>query len=240
MVDPLTMMAVGAGIQGLLGIGQKIGAGRMRRRAQKEFNPYEIPSSARASLDKAASVASMRGVPGEDLARSRAMASAARGTEAAQRTAESPSDVLSVLSKLYGDSYMGFEQNMASQGEAAYERRQGQLMQALNQFAGYETERWRENELYPYMQMMGAAGDVDAAGGSNISGGINMAMQTMGFKADMGQQQNMFDQWKEWQTGANTGAAFGRTRPQENQLRSLYEPAPAPTFNIPRTQIYGG
>jgi hypothetical protein len=215
-MEPMTMMALASGAQTGSGVLQKIQAAIMRRKAQKEFTPYEIPSAARASLDKAASVASMRGVPGEDIARSRALASAARGTESAQRTAESPSDVLSVLSRVYGDSYMGFEQNMAAQGEAAYERRQSQLMGALNQFAGYETERWQYNELYPYMQMMGAAGEMDAAGGANISGGLNMAMQTMGTKADMNQQQNIFNQWKEWQMANNKTAAGS------NQLSSLY------------------
>jgi hypothetical protein len=234
-MEPMTMMLLAGGLQTALGAGQKFGAARMRRKAQQEFSPYQIPASARASLDKASSIATMRGLPGEDLARSRAMSSASRGVEAAQRTAESPADVLSVLGRVYGDSYMGFEQNLAMQGEQAYDRRQQGVMSALNQFAGYETERWQYNELYPYMQMMGAAGDMDAAGGSNISGGINMGMQTMGAQADINQQNKMFDQWHNWQMGANPGQQFGRSRAQENQLRSLYQPAPNPTINIPRT-----
>jgi hypothetical protein len=133
------------------------------------------------------------------------MASASRGVEAARRTAESPSDVLSVLGKVYGDSYMGFEQNLATQGEQAYERRQGALMGALNQFAGYETERWQYNELYPYMQKMQAAGEMAGAGGANVSGGLNMGMQTFGTQADIKQQNNMFDQWKTWQKGSMGG-----------------------------------
>lgn len=192
------MMAAASAAQGALGVGQKIQAALMRRRAEREFDDYQIPASARAALEKAASVATMRGLPGEDLARARTMSGVAQGVEAARRTAESPNDVLSVLGRLYG-GYAGFETNIASQGEAAYERRQGQLMSALDRFAGYETERWQHNELYPYMQRMTAAGQIDAAGGENVSGALNSFMNIQGTKWDIQTQQNQFNDWKAWQ-----------------------------------------
>ena len=195
------MMMIGSAVQGGLGVGQKVQAALMRRKAEREFDDYQIPASARAALEKASSVASMRGLPGEDLARARTMSGLAQGVESARRTAESPNDVLSVLGRLYS-GYAGFETEIASQGEAAYERRQGQLMSALDRFAGYETERWQYNELYPYMQRMSSAGQVDEAGNQNISGGLNSFMNVHGTKWDIQTQQDQFNEWKTWQLEA--------------------------------------
>lgn len=201
-MDPMTMMLIASAAQTGLGMVQSGSAAAKRRRAQREFIPYQIPASAKASLDKAQSIASMRGIPGEDLARSRGMATTARAVESARRTAESPSDVLSVLGRVWG-SNIDMEQNLAMSGEQAYERRQAGLMNALNRFAGYETERWQYNELYPYMQAMGEAGQLEGAGGQNISGGLNMGMRALGTQADIKQQQDMFNQWKEWMMGSS-------------------------------------
>jgi hypothetical protein len=74
------------------------------------------------------------------------------------------------------------------------------------------------------MQKMQAAGEMAGAGGANVSGGLNMGMQTFGTQADINQQNNMWNQQKEWMLGQNTGASFGRTRPQEFALRNLQQP----------------
>ncbi len=234
-MEPFTMMALMAGGQALGGLLQKGQSALMRRRARREFQPYEIPSSAKAMLDKATSVASLRGVPGEDIYRSQAQASVARGTEAAQRTAESPSDVLSVLSRLYGD-YQGFEQNLAVQGEQSYERRQSQLMNALNRFSQFERERWQYNELYPYMQAMGEAGQMDMAGNQNIQSAVSTGMNIYGAQTDMDFQREQFANWQDAMFGKNTGAQWGRSRAQEYGVRNLSESyIPPTTLNVPRT-----
>ena len=233
-MDPMTIaMLAAAGVQTAQGIGQTISSAIKRRKAKREFDPYQIPASARASLEKASSLATMRGIPGEDLTRSRAMSSVARGTEVARRTAESPSDVLAVLGRLHGDSYMGFEQNMAMQGANAYERRQQGLMGALNRFAGYETEKWQYTELYPYMQAMGEAGQIDAAGSQNIASSMNLGMTAMGGQMDINQQRSMFDQWKQWQMG-QMGQTPMATAPAYNSPYSTVpasEPTPPQFYN---------
>ena len=205
-MDPMTMMLIASAAQTGMGMAQSFNAGAKRRKAQREFTPYAIPASAKASLDKAQSIASMRGIPGEDLTRSRAMGTTARAVESARRTAESPSDVLSVLGRVWG-SNVDMEHNLAMAGEQAYERRQQGLMSALSRFAGYETERWQYNELYPYMQAMGEAGQLEGAGGQNISGGISGAMQTYGAKADILNQQKMFEEWQKFMTANPTQAS---------------------------------
>jgi len=191
-MDPISiaMLAMGAG-QAAMGVGQQISAGIQRRRARREFDEYQIPASAKASLDQAKSIASLRGVPGEDIYRSQAQAAAAGGIEAAQRTAQSPTDVLSVLGRVYS-GLSQFEGNMAIQGASAYERRQAQLASTLDRFSRLETERWQYNELYPYLQAMGAAGQTAQAGSANISGGMNMALGTLGGMQDVASQKEMF------------------------------------------------
>ena len=223
-MDPLTIMAVAQGAGGAL---QKFESARLRRRAQREFKPYDIPSSAKAMLGKATSLATQRGVPGEDLYRARAQSSVAQGVEAAGRTAESPSDVLSVLQMLHG-GYMDFEQNMATTGAQMHEQRQGQLMNALSRFSQFETERWQYNELYPYMQAMGEAGQVDEAGNQNIGSAISSGMSIYGAKEDRKFQNEQFDKWKETMFGGmntaipNTGYEQGPT-PYSNQPWSPYK-----------------
>ena len=234
-MDPMTMMLIASAAQTGMGMAQSFNAGAKRRKAQREFTPYAIPASAKASLDKAQSIASMRGIPGEDLTRSRAMGTTARAVESARRTAESPSDVLSVLGRVYG-SNIDLEQNMAIAGEQAYERRQQGLMSALSRFAGYETERWQYNELYPYMQAMGEAGQLEGAGGQNISGGLNMGMRTLGAQADIDQQNKAYQDWLNMVTG-NVPNEFGRTPQMEKSLRNLGGQYTPPTFNFQRAPV---
>lgn len=234
-MDPMTMMLIASGVQTGMGLVQSIGAGAKRRKAQREFTPYQIPASAKASLDRAQSIASMRGIPGEDLARSRGMATTARAVGSAQRTAESPSDVLSVLGRVWG-SNIDMEQNLAMAGEQAYERRQAGLMNALNRFAGYETERWQYNELYPYMQAMGEAGQLEGAGGQNISGGLNMGMRALGTQADIDQQNKAYQDWYNMVTG-NVPNEFGRTPKMENTLRNLGGQYTPPAFDFQRPPV---
>jgi hypothetical protein len=223
-MEPMTMMALMAGAQAAGGMVQKISSAIKRRKAKREFQPYSIPSSAKAMLDKATSLSTLRGVPGEDIYRSQAQASVARGTEAAERTAESSGDVLSVLSKLHGRDYMDYERNLAAQGEQSYERRQSNLMNSLMQFSQLETQRWQYNELYPYMQAMGEAGQIDEAANVNLQSAIGAGMNIYGAKADMDFQQKMQDQWINWKLGDNTGEPFGRTRGQEAGVRNLAQP----------------
>jgi hypothetical protein len=195
-MDPMTMMAIMAAGQGLMGIGQKIAGGIARRKAEKDFDKYEVPPSAMAMLQKAGEVASQNEIPGADMYRQKAMASAARGVEAAQRTAGSSSDVLGVLSRMYGDDYMNFEKTMATQGAQYKRQAQGDFQRALGQIAGYETQKWQYNELYPYMQKMNMAGQLDAAGGQNIGGAISSGVNIAGANWEMKQDQAMFDQQK--------------------------------------------
>lgn len=202
------MAAIAAG-QAAIGAGELIGAGIKRRRAKKNFQEYQIPGLAKAYLDKATSIASQRGVPGEDIYRSNALGSASRAVETAGRAAGSSADVLNVLSKVYGQNYMDFERNMAVSGEQAYQRNQGILNNALQYMAGLEQQRWQYNELYPYMQEMGAAGQMDAAGWGNINNAVNMGMSQYSMNQQIKSQEKMFDEYKKWKLGSGTVGGGG-------------------------------
>jgi hypothetical protein len=231
-MDPMTIMALLSLAQGAMGAGQKMESAALRRRAARNFQPYEVPPAAKAMLGKAQSLASLRGVPGEDIYRQNAMDSVASGVEVAQRTAQAPSDVLAVLQKLHG-GYADFEKNLAVAGSQAHEQRQRGLMDSLMRFSQFETDRWRYNELYPYMQSLNEAGDVGAAGNANIQSAVSSGMGIYGAKMDMDSQSKMFESYKDWLLGPNTGAPFNRTRAGEYQMRQIAnnEPLPKSSFD---------
>jgi hypothetical protein len=200
-------MAAIAVAQAAIGAGQLISAGAKRRKAKKNFQEFQIPGSAKAYLDKATSIASQRGIPGADIYRNNALGSASRAVETAGRAAGSSSDVLNVLSKVYGQNYMDFEKNMAVSGEQAYQRNQGILTNAMRYMAGLEQQRWQYNELYPYMQEMGAAGQMDAAGWGNINNAVNMGMTQYGAQQQIKSQESMFDKYLEAKLGSGGTAS---------------------------------
>lgn len=192
-MDPLTMMALA---QGAMGIGQKISAGFKRRKAEKNFTPYEIPSSARLMLDKANSLASQTDIPGADIYRSRAQSNAAQTIEAAQRTAGSSSDVMGVLPGVQGN-LDSFYQDIAAKGANYYQQNQAVQRDALNTMAGYETERWRQNEYLPYMQALGDANAVGQAGNQNMGSAIGAGMGIGMAKWETNAANKEYQQWLE-------------------------------------------
>ena len=72
------MMAGLSVAQMALGAGQMIGQGIQRRKAEREFDEYQVPGSMYDLLEKARVQAAGKGMPEEDLYRSQAQASTAR------------------------------------------------------------------------------------------------------------------------------------------------------------------
>lgn len=192
-MDPMTMMALA---QGALGIGQKISAGFKRRNAQKNFTPYQIPSSINLMLDKANSLASQTEIPGADIYRSRAQSNAAQTIEQAQRTAGSSSDVMGTLPGVQSN-LDSFYQDIAAKGANYYQQNQVQQQQALQTMGQYETERWRQNEYLPYMQALGDASAVGQAGNQNIGSAIGAGMSIGMAKWETNAANKEYQQWLE-------------------------------------------
>jgi hypothetical protein len=153
-----------------LGAGQMIGQGIQRRKAEREFDQYQVPGSMYDLLEQARIQAAGKGLPEEDLYRSQAQASTARSVEALQRTAESPGDVLAGVTGL-DRNYKGFETNMAIASAQERRKNQGVYMDTLEKLAGYESQKWMYNEYLPYAQRMTGASQLGESGAMNIGSG---------------------------------------------------------------------
>jgi hypothetical protein len=110
-------------------------------------------------------------------------------------------------------------------------------MNALSRFSQFEQERWNYNELYPYMQAVGEAGQMDMAGNQNIQSAVSTGMNIYGAQADMDFQREQFANWQDSMFGKNTGAQWGRSRAQEYGVRNLPQPNIPTTLNVDRSEL---
>lgn len=178
--------------QGLLGVGQKIFGGAKKKKAQANFDAYEIPSSVNMMLDKANGLASQTDIPGADIYRSRAQANASQSIENSQRVAGSTSDVLGTLSGTQ-QNLDSFYNDIAAKGASYYQDNQRQQQQALQTMGQYEAERWRQNEYLPYMQAMGDANAIGQAGNQNIGSALQSGMSIGAAKWETENMNNRFN-----------------------------------------------
>jgi hypothetical protein len=170
-MDPITIMLAA---QGLLGVGEKIIGGIQKNKAQKEFdkNKYEIPSSVNAMLDTVRGVASQRKLPGQEIMEQQIGSTTAQGVEAATRVGRSSSDALGALEGLYGRQ-MQSQQNLALAGAQNWQENQFKYASALERMGAYQDQKWQYNTLYPYMQKMTGAGQMQEAGNTNIGSAMS-------------------------------------------------------------------
>jgi hypothetical protein len=245
MADPVTTAVTGAAglgsfmpwiAAGQVGLGliqQGIGA-IQRRKAEKNFDKYQIPSGVNAMMDVMKSLSTQTELPGSDILRSRQAATTAQGVETAQRTSESGGDVLGLLSEMYGKQLDSAEK-MAIQGAEYYAQNRARYANALNTLGGYQTQKWQYNELYPYMQKMTGAGQTAAAGSANISGGIGSAIDIYGGQENMKQQASQFDKWLEVQKGK-----YGLpSTPMESKSATFSNPLDTTTLAKPWVEDVG-
>ena len=168
-------MSAAAAAQGILGIGQEIQSGIMRKKAQRNYKPYEIPSGIDTMLQRAGALASQTEIPGADIYRSQARSNAAQTVEASQRTAQSAKDILNILPQVQGNLDT-FYNDVASKGASFYQQNQNQLQNALNTYGQYEAKRWNMNVYLPYIQAMQSANVMGQSGNQNIGSAISSAM----------------------------------------------------------------
>lgn len=183
--------------QGVLGVGEKIYGGIQRAKAEKEFkkHPYEIPGSVNRMLDVVRGVASQRKLPGQEFAEQQIGATTAQGVEAATRVGRSASDALGALEGLYGRQ-MQQQQNLALAGAQNWQENQMRYANTLERMGAYEDQKWQYNHLYPYMQKMTAAGEMQMAGNQNIGSGVSGLVSL--------ESANRAGQWNNPYAGNNT------------------------------------
>ena len=203
----IPLLAIAAA-QAALGAGQQISGAIQRRKAEKEFQKYEIPSGVNAMMDVMKTLSSQTEMPGSDLLRSKQDKTTAQAVETSQRTSESGSDVLGMLSSVYAKQ-LDDAQNMAIKNAQFYEQNKLRLANALETFGGYQTEKWKYNELYPYIQAMTAAGQTSAAGSANISGGIGNLVNVLGSNENMDWMDKNYKNWLDSKMGAYSGGSTG-------------------------------
>jgi len=190
----------GAAIGGVIGAGLgalDLAKGKKKQKEAQSFyekNKYEIPEAARSALGVAERQAQGTRMPGEDIARTRLAATTAQGVGAAQQAATSSSDVLGVLSGLYGQQMEG-EQDIAMAGAERFDRNQSMLREELGRMSDLERERWQYNSLYPYQQMLGQAEAYQTRGAQGISAGLGALGSAAGGFAQLSSAQNMNQQF---------------------------------------------
>lgn len=198
-------MAIGAIAAGLgslanvgMGIYDRAKSKQEYNKAQSFFekNKYEIPSSAKASLDIAQRQASSLRMPGQSLAEERMGRNVASGVEQAKRVGTNPSDVLAMLSNLYGQQQQG-EQNLAMQAANQYTANQRNFQNALGQYSNLENQKWQYNVLYPYQQMLGRAAQFSDRGAQELSSGVAGIMQTGAMAMQQASMDKQYEMWKQ-------------------------------------------
>jgi hypothetical protein len=203
------------GAQTLLGVGEKIIGGIQKNKAQKEFdkNKYEIPSSVNAMLDTVRGVASQRKLPGQEIMEQQIGSTTAQGVEAATRVGRSSSDALGALEGLYGRQ-MQSQQNLALAGAQNWQENQFKYASALERMGAYQDQKWQYNTLYPYMQKMTGAGQMQEAGNTNIGSAMSGFVSLQSANQGLGGGNNNLS--SQANPAYNT-YALGNNRPKFNQ-----------------------
>lgn len=239
-MDPITMAAIMAAVQGGLGLMQKGNAAIKRRQAQREFdqNKYQVPAGVKAMLSTIQNVASQTELPGADITRQRLASSTAQGVETAQRTAQSSSDVLGALHNLYRKQ-MDSQQDLAIAGAQNYQRNQMQYAQALGTLGQYQSQKWMYNTMYPYMQKMTEAGQIAQAGSANLGSAINSGMNIAMADYQLDAMNKQFDDWKAQRGyGGNTPAmssgSWGNYTNNNPNLWDATKPVPFANIGAPQ------
>ena len=180
-----------------MGIADRVKGKRKLKEAQSFFeaNKYKIPESAQSALDVAERQAQGTRLPGEDYRRSQMAEVTSGGVGAAQQVASSSSDVLGLLSSLYGQQQQ-YEQNLAVSGAERYDRNQQMLGSELNRMADLEREKWQYNSLYPYQQMLAQASAFSDRGAQMIGSGLGTIGGAAGNYVQLSSANSQYEDFK--------------------------------------------
>jgi len=169
--------AITGGVSGLaqvgIGIADKIKAAKKQKEAQSfwEKNKYEIPESAKEQLQLAERSAAGLRLPGQDIMEENIGSTTAQGVEEAKNAAMTGSDVLGMLSQVYG-TQMTQQKGIGLAAAQDYRQRQQFLSGVLGNMAQLEDKKWEENVKNPYALMLGQATDYGNRGASQINAGM--------------------------------------------------------------------
>lgn len=215
MIDPLTMMMIGAGAKAVIGGIQTVKGLSMN----PERPTYEIPDEAQESLNNARRVASMTEIPGASILRESLKENMANSIFSMTQAATSPSQILAGVGGMQ-ESYANEEQKLAVAGANMYMNNQGMLRQELNRMADREDQRFVINKLNPYVEDMERKQALIGGGVQNIMGGVDMAGNAMGYKMQMDYLSSMMG------GGTQTNPPVENEPMQSNQVQPIQTPEP--------------
>lgn len=214
---PLAGMAIGAGIQGLMGLGRSIVGGVQSARANKglrdfKFPTYTTPDALNDMMSLYQRRANAQELPGQSLIENKLGAQTAYGMRAAEKYAPTAGQALGAATGLYGKQ-MDAVRDLGIQFANYRSQRESELAQAQQVMAQAQDKQWEINQWLPSQYKYNELQSQKQAGASNLWGGLQdiggAAMGFMGGQAQLGAMQGMFPNW-------GGGATAYRGNPMQN------------------------
>ena len=218
-------MGIGAGLQGLMGLGRSIVGGVQSARAGRELKNFKFPQytpsdAYNSMLDIYKQQAYAQELPGQSLMENKLGAQTAYGQRAAEKYAPSAGQALGAVTGLYGKQ-MDAVRDLGIQFANYRAQRQSELAGAQQVMGQIQDKQWEINQWYPSQVKYNELQSQKQAGASNLWGGIQDVMGAgMGFLGGMAQQQAMGSMMP------NYGGGGSATRPA-NALN-------VPAFSLPQ------
>jgi len=231
-MEPITQMGIGAGIQGLMGIGRSIVGGIQSARANKalknfELPQYTIPGAYEDMLSMYKQRAAANELPGQSLIENKLGAQTAFGQRAAEKYAGTSGQALGAVTGLYGQQ-MNAVRDLGIQFANFKAQRQAELGQAQQVMAQAQDKQWEINQWLPAQYKYNQLQSQKQAGASNLWGGLqDVAGAGMNFMGGMAQQNAMqaMNPWANATGGlsqyAKTAAGI-QTTPQQTAAMQGY------------------
>jgi len=179
-------MGIGAGIQGLMGLGKSIFGGVQSARANKALKnfklpQYTIPSELENMLSMYQQRANAQELPGQSLVENKLGAQTAFGQRAAEKYAGTSGQALGAVTGLYGQQ-MDAVRDLGIKFADFKSQRQAELGQAQQIMAQAQDKQWEINQWLPAQYKYNELQSQKQAGASNLWGGMqDMAGAGMNF-----------------------------------------------------------
>jgi len=195
----LAATGIGAGVQGLMGLGKSIFGGIQSIKANKalkdfKFPQYTMPSELENMLSMYQQRAAANELPGQSLMENKLGAQTAFGQRAAEKYAGTSGQALGAVTGLYGQQ-MNAVRDLGIKFADFKAQRQNELGRAQQIMAEAQDKQWEINEWLPSQYKYNELQSQKQAGASNLWGGLqDMAgagMNFMGGVAQMNAMQGM-------------------------------------------------
>src|SRR5512133_2058896 len=225
MIGALATMGIGAGIQGLMGLGRSIVGGIQSSRANKALKNFKLPQYTMPSeLENMLSLYEQRAganeLPGQSLIENKLGAQTAFGQRAAEKYAGTSGQALGAVTGLYGQQ-MNAVRDLGIKFADFKAQRQNELGHAQQIMAEAQDKQWEINQWLPAQYKYNELQSQKQAGASNLWGGLQdvagAGMNFMGGQVQLSTLQAM-NPW------ANIMGNQGNGEASNPAVKSYYAP----------------